>query len=357
VAGAPPAQRWHWLFAVLTLALLTNQYATDSHWALFGAGLSAFLGQSLQGESLATRGADGIPDCATFRYSVPRCLRSIGSSTSRCCWSLRSLVPEPHARRAVLRAGGGVAGGGATPWRSGATHTDDGTGFWRRPVPVSRARSCRSSTRRCGPRAWWPGAAGLRLRCRVRHLATGARAVGAYLCQWRRLLQFHLQGRGVDVPSQLLAMTPYLATIIVPCAGSRAIRAGMAQHAGSLARHSPLTLSAASDACNEESHVQGTRATGAVRNAGIPSRLHQAGRCGSSRSSLTHLAGSAQAPRRPPTRCPRGTRLRRRRPSSHLSSARLLPVHRFRAFARTHRRVRQRWHVWGSSDVRPGPSS
>jgi simple sugar transport system permease protein len=29
------------------------------------------------------------------------------------------------------------------------------------------------------------------------------------------MLQFHLQGQGVDVPSQLLSMLPYLATIVV----------------------------------------------------------------------------------------------------------------------------------------------
>ena len=29
------------------------------------------------------------------------------------------------------------------------------------------------------------------------------------------MLQFHLQGQGVDVPSQFLSMLPYVATIVV----------------------------------------------------------------------------------------------------------------------------------------------
>ena len=39
--------------------------------------------------------------------------------------------------------------------------------------------------------------------------------LGAYLFGGITMLQFHLQGIGVDVPSQLLSMLPYLATILV----------------------------------------------------------------------------------------------------------------------------------------------
>jgi len=38
---------------------------------------------------------------------------------------------------------------------------------------------------------------------------------GAYLFGGVTILQFHVQGLGIDVPSQLLSMLPYLATIIV----------------------------------------------------------------------------------------------------------------------------------------------
>ena len=39
--------------------------------------------------------------------------------------------------------------------------------------------------------------------------------LGAYLFGGVTMLQFHLQGEGVEVPSQLLTALPYLATIVV----------------------------------------------------------------------------------------------------------------------------------------------
>ena len=59
LAGATAGIMLALLFAVLTLGLLTNQYATGLALALFGAGLSAFVGQALQGESLAPRSGGG----------------------------------------------------------------------------------------------------------------------------------------------------------------------------------------------------------------------------------------------------------------------------------------------------------
>ena len=49
------------LFAAFALGLLTNQYATGLALALFGAGLSAFIGIPYSGENLPARAADGIP--------------------------------------------------------------------------------------------------------------------------------------------------------------------------------------------------------------------------------------------------------------------------------------------------------
>ena len=39
--------------------------------------------------------------------------------------------------------------------------------------------------------------------------------VGAYLFGGVTIIQFHVQGFGVEIPSQLLSMLPYLATIVV----------------------------------------------------------------------------------------------------------------------------------------------
>jgi simple sugar transport system permease protein len=43
----------------------------------------------------------------------------------------------------------------------------------------------------------------------------GRLLLGAYLFGGITMLQFYLQGQGVDVPAQWLAMTPYVATIVV----------------------------------------------------------------------------------------------------------------------------------------------
>jgi simple sugar transport system permease protein len=43
----------------------------------------------------------------------------------------------------------------------------------------------------------------------------GRLLLGAYLFGGVTMLQFHLQGQGVQVASQLLSMLPYLATIVV----------------------------------------------------------------------------------------------------------------------------------------------
>ena len=59
--------------------------------------------------------------------------------------------------------------------------------------------------------------------------------LGAYLFGGVTMLQLHLQGQGVQWPSQLMSMLPYLATIIVLALISRQpawIRANMAASLG-----------------------------------------------------------------------------------------------------------------------------
>jgi simple sugar transport system permease protein len=60
VAGALAGMLMSSLFAWLTLVLTTNQVATGLALSIFGAGLSAFIGQSFVGQSLPA-GAHGIP--------------------------------------------------------------------------------------------------------------------------------------------------------------------------------------------------------------------------------------------------------------------------------------------------------
>ena len=49
------------LFGFFTLGLYANQYAAGLALSLFGAGLSAFVGQPLQGMALPSRAPTGIP--------------------------------------------------------------------------------------------------------------------------------------------------------------------------------------------------------------------------------------------------------------------------------------------------------
>src|SRR4029450_12950868 len=101
------------LFSALTLGLLTNQYATGLALALFGAGLSAFIGQSLQGETLAPRGVDGVPGLR----DVP----VLGPALFAQHWLVYAALVLVvavsmflHRTRAGpgVRAGGGTRGGG-----------------------------------------------------------------------------------------------------------------------------------------------------------------------------------------------------------------------------------------------------
>ncbi len=216
VAGALAGASLAALFALFALGLHANQYATGLALALFGAGLSAFLGMPYSGESLPARDDDRLAWIAElpllgpalsalhpivylavllaagvywflFRSHAGLVLRAVGESPQSAHalgYSVRGV------RLAALLFGGACAGlGGAflstiyTPlWAEGMTA---GRGWIALAVVVFAT--------------WRP-----------------ARVVlGAYLFGGVTMLQLHLQGLGVQVASQLMSMTPYLATIVV----------------------------------------------------------------------------------------------------------------------------------------------
>jgi len=216
VAGAAAGVLLALLFAVLTLGLLTNQYATGLALALFGAGLSAFLGQSLQGESLAARGADGIPGLREIPLIGPAlfaqhwlvyvALLLVAAvawflSRTRGGLVLRAVGESPEAAHALgipvrrVRALA-IAFGGACAGLAGAFLSVIYTPLWSEGMVAGRGWIALALVVFA---TWRPG--------RV--------LLGAFLFGGVTMLQFHLQGQGVNVPSQLLAMTPYLATIVV----------------------------------------------------------------------------------------------------------------------------------------------
>ncbi|MGE5665484.1 MAG: ABC transporter permease, partial [Betaproteobacteria bacterium] len=196
--------------------LVTNQYATGLALALLGAGLSAFMGQSYQGLSLPARTADGIPGLRDlpfvgeaffsqhpvvylslalvgfvawflFRTRAGLVLRAVGESPSSAHalgYSVRGI------RLAALLFGGACAG------LAGTFLSTVYTPLWVEGMVAGRGWIALALVTFA---TWRPA--------RV--------LLGAYLFGGVTMLQFHLQGLGVAVPTQLIAMTPYLATIVV----------------------------------------------------------------------------------------------------------------------------------------------
>jgi simple sugar transport system permease protein len=215
-AGALAGAALALLFATLALGLLTNQYATGLALALFGAGLSAFLGQPLQGESLPTRGSDGIallrdipvvgPALFAQHWLVYFALVLVVAVAwflhrTRAGLVLRAVGESPEAAHALghpvrrIRFAA-LAFGGACAGLAGAYLSIVYTPLWSEGMVAGRGWIALALVTFA---TWRPG--------RV--------LLGAYLFGGVTMLQFFLQGTGAEIPSQLLAMSPYLATIVV----------------------------------------------------------------------------------------------------------------------------------------------
>lgn len=215
-AGALAGAALALLFAALTVGLLTNQYATGLALALFGAGLSAFLGQPLQGEGLVPRGADGIPGLRDIPFLGPAlfaqhwlvyvALLLVAALAwflhrTRAGLVLRAVGESPEAAHALghpvrrIRFAALVFGG-ACAGLAGAFLSIVYTPLWSEGMVAGRGWIALALVTFA---TWRPG--------RV--------LFGAYLFGGVTMLQFFLQGTGAEIPSQLLAMSPYLATIVV----------------------------------------------------------------------------------------------------------------------------------------------
>jgi ABC-type uncharacterized transport system permease subunit len=215
-AGALAGAALALLFATLALGLLTNQYATGLALALFGAGLSAFLGQPLQGESLPARGPDGIallrdipvvgPALFAQHWLVYFALVLVVVVAwflhrTRAGLVLRAVGESPEAAHALghpvrrIRFAA-LAFGGACAGLAGAYLSIVYTPLWSEGMVAGRGWIALALVTFA---TWRPG--------RV--------LLGAYLFGGVTMLQFFLQGTGAEIPSQLLAMSPYLATIVV----------------------------------------------------------------------------------------------------------------------------------------------
>jgi len=204
------------LFGVLTLTFQANQVAAGLALTIFGIGTSAYIG--LDYTSVTLPGIDGIhipvlsdiPVIGRLVFSLDPLiylsfimfgligwflyrtkgglvLRAVGESPESAVSLGRHVIA---IRYMAVMFGGGMAGLG------GGYLALVYTPLWVEEMTAGRGWIALAlvvfST-------WRPG--------RV--------LLGAYLFGGITIIQFHVQGFGVDLPSQLLSMLPYLATIVV----------------------------------------------------------------------------------------------------------------------------------------------
>jgi simple sugar transport system permease protein len=204
------------LFGVLVIWLNTNQYATGLALSLFGAGFSAFAGISYVQEKIPERDTFPIPGLADIPLLGPALFRhhplvyltvlfALGLIwflyRTRGGLILRSVGESPESAHALgypvrrIRLAAVVAGG-ALCGLAGAYISVVYTPLWVEGMVAGKGWIALALTTFA---TWRPA--------RV--------LLGAYLFGGVTMLQFHLQGAGVEVPSQFLSMLPYVATIVV----------------------------------------------------------------------------------------------------------------------------------------------
>jgi simple sugar transport system permease protein len=204
------------LFGFLVIWLNTNQVATGLALSLFGGGFSAFVGIGYVSEKLSTRASHHIPVLGDLPFIGPALFRqhpmvyiAIAMTfalgwflyRSRAGLVLRSIGESPESAHALgypvrrIRLAAVVAGG-ALCGVAGAYVSVVYAPLWVEGMVAGKGWIALALTTFA---TWRP----------IRLL------LGAYLFGGVTMLQFHLQGQGVEVPSQFLTMLPYVATIVV----------------------------------------------------------------------------------------------------------------------------------------------
>ena len=204
------------VFGGLVIWLNTNQYATGLALSLFGAGFSAFAGIRYVQEKMPERPRFEIPFLTDIPFFGPALFRQhplvyltvlFAAALiwflyrTRAGLILRSVGESPESAHALgypvrrIRLGA-VMLGGALCGLAGAYISIIYTPLWVEGMVAGKGWIALALTTFA---TWRPA--------RV--------LLGAYLFGGVTMLQFHLQGIGVDIPSQLLSMLPYLSTIVV----------------------------------------------------------------------------------------------------------------------------------------------
>jgi simple sugar transport system permease protein len=202
LAGAAAAALFSAFFAFLVIWLNANQYATGLALSLFGSGFSAFVGIGYSQESLALASHRVFSHHYLVYGAV---LLTAGLSwflfRSKSGLVLRAVGESPDAAQALgypvrsirLLA---VVVGGALVGLAGAYVSVVSTPLWVEGMIAGKGWIALALTTFA---TWRPARA----------------LLGAYLFGFVTMLQLHLQGRGVNVPVELLTALPYLATIVV----------------------------------------------------------------------------------------------------------------------------------------------
>lgn len=203
-------------FGVLVIWFNTNQYASGLALSLFGAGFSAFVGIGYTQAKLSERMRFEVPGLADvpfvgvalfkhhpmvyfavaltvglawflYRSRGGLVLRAIGESPE----SAHALgYPVRRLRLAAVMVGGALCG------LAGAYVSVIYTPLWVEGMIAGKGWIALALTTFA---TWRPA--------RV--------LLGAYLFGGVTMLQYHLQGQGVEIPTQLLTALPYVATIVV----------------------------------------------------------------------------------------------------------------------------------------------
>ncbi len=212
VAGAAMAL----LFAILTLGLLANQVATGLALTLFGVGLSALIGRSFVGMPLPRLPVLNIPGLSDLPIVGPLlfghdALIYLGLAAvpalhlvlnrTRAGLILRAIGESHDAAHAIgypvirirLLA---TLFGGALSGIGGAYLSLAYTPMWAENMTSGRG--------------WIALALVVFATWKPFNLL-----IGAYIFGGVSIVQLHAQGAGLAVPSQIMSMLPYLATILV----------------------------------------------------------------------------------------------------------------------------------------------
>jgi len=204
------------VFAVAVITLQANQVATGLALAILGAGLSAFAGQPFVSQSIDGIRAAPLPllgelpvlgglffsfdplvylSLALFAVVIWFFARTRAGLVLRAVGESPEVAHEVGYSVAKIRYAATLFGG-AMAGLAGAYLSLAYTPLWVEGLTAGRGWIALALVVFA---TWRP----------ARVLA------GAYLFGGVTVLQFHAQGFGVDVPSQLLSALPYLATIVV----------------------------------------------------------------------------------------------------------------------------------------------